>query len=761
MKRCCEIRIRGIVQGVGFRPFVYNLALENNIVGHISNDTEGVKISAEGYLENINAFLDGIKNNPPPLATIISIETTDNPPFRFKEFTILKSTNTNIKETFIPPDTAVCDKCLEEILDEKNRRYNYPFTTCTNCGPRFSIINDIPYDRRKTAMADFSMCRNCSQEYIYPKNRRFHTQPNACGSCGPNLTLYDNSNNIVSFNTEEILKKTIELLKSGKIIALKGMGGFLLVADAKNKKAIKILRQRKGREDKPFALMAGNIESAEKFLEISEKQKEILLSKERPIVLLREKKKIVARNIAPGLSYLGIMLPYLPFQHMIFKEEMEQILVMTSGNVSNEPIIFNNEEALTKLANIADYFITYNREIVAHSDDSIIFTLKDNPYMIRRSRGYVPKPFITNKIEKQIFATGGDLKNSFAIAKNKITILSQYLGDMSSPKSNELYLKTYNHFKKIYNFVPDIIVSDMHPGYFTTTIADEMADHKITRVQVQHHHAHIASVLEEQNIDEEVIGIAFDGTGYGTDNTLWGSEFLICDKKQFSRVAHFKPFPLPGGENAIKDIWKIALSLLNLRYGENIPLMQKAPQKDIIFEIIKKQINSPLTSSIGRLFDGVSAILGIKKTVSYEAQGAIALEEVAMKSTKQNYNTPFIIPIERNKTIQLQTELLIEYIINLLKKDTRIEDVAYLFHLSIAETTIQMADLLREIYSINKVVLSGGVFQNKILLSLITEGLLRKKFDISLPQNIPFNDGGISLGQISIAKENLLKNGNN
>ncbi len=757
MKKHLKIRVRGIVQGVGFRPFIYRIAGKYNLKGTVINDTEGVLIDVEGSLEQLDGFIREIRENPPPLSSVQSISPVESDSIGYKDFRIGKSKVSQNRFTFLPPDTAICQECLEEFFCEDDRRFTYPFITCTNCGPRFSIIDDIPYDRKNTSMDVFRMCSLCQDEYNNPLDRRFHTQPDACPECGPYVSLHSNDKTFISDKIDDVILKTIEFLKKGNIIAIKGVGGFLLACDATNDDAVLELRKRKARPFKPFAMMTGDVEKAEEFLHVSQIAKEQLLSKERPIVILKEKKEYVSRHIAPSVSFHGIMLPYMPFQHLLFSKDRDMVLVMTSGNVSDEPIICKDEDAFKYLGRIADYFIVYNRDIVAHTDDSILFVEDEKPFFVRRSRGYVPVPFHTTVTNSHILATGGDLKNSFALAKDDVIIMSQYLGDLASLLGNELYRKIISHFNRIYDFSPEIVVSDLHPGYFTTFFADELEEKNgLKRIKVQHHHAHIASVIEDRGIEGKVIGLSFDGTGYGPDGTLWGSEFIIADKKEFERVAHFSNFHLPGGESAIKDVWKIGVSLLYNLYGVDLPLLEKNPQTDFILEIMEKGINSPLTCSIGRIFDGISGILGLSKSISAEAEAAMLLEEAAIRG-KDNIK-PLDIPIDRDETIILQTGALTEYIVDLIKNGKSKEDIAYAFHNSIALSTVKIAEIIREEYAINRVALSGGVFQNRLLLNLVLSGLKGKEFDIYLPRKVPFNDGCIALGQLAVAKE-LLRDG--
>ena len=744
------------MQGVGFRPHAFRLAHELGLTGTVYNDTEGVMIRLEGTKEKIDHFVAILAKDPPPLADIQDIVETAGDLQEYSEFTIEKSLTSSKRSAFIPPDVAVCDQCLEEFFDPGDRRYHYPFTTCTHCGPRFSIVNDIPYDRPGTTMNHFPMCDHCMAEYRDPWDRRFHTQPNACPVCGPHVFLVNSSGETITKDVNETVRITLDLLKGGHVVAIKGIGGYHLAADATRDEPVQQLRERKGRPFKPFALMAGTIEKAEELTHITTAEKELMLSRERPIVIMKNREQApVSPLIAPGITWTGIMFPYTPFQHLLFTEDPDMVLVMTSGNVTDEPIIYRDQDALKRLSVFADYFVMYNREIVAHSDDSVMYVVDQQPFFIRRSRGFVPAPFLTSPAPAHILATGGDMKNSFALTKDNFMVLSQYLGDLETPWGNQLYRSTIEHFKKIFDFRPQYVVSDLHPGYFTTRFAQEMAAQGLTHLQVQHHHAHIVANMEEHDCHESIIGIAYDGTGYGTDGTLWGSEFLVCDRKDFRRAAHFQDFPLPGGESAIRDVWKTGLSLMVAALGDDRNMYGSMKQRDMVLEIMQRNINSPLTCSIGRIFDGVSSILGIRHSITTEAEAAQLLEEAAEKGAK-NIDGNLLIPVhDEEGTLIISTADLITRVYTLLQDGHAVEDIALFFHRSIAETSVHVAELLREKTGLNTITLSGGVFHNRILLSMIISGLGKKAFDILIPRKIPFNDGCMAAGQAAIAKELL------
>ncbi len=750
-----DLLVRGIVQGVGFRPFIYRLAAELGLRGKVFNTTEGVRIEVEGDEAILGEFTRAVRQHPPPLAFIRSIEISEGAMSGYVDFTIAVSESSSSRSAFVSPDIALCDDCLREVLDPGDFRHHYPFITCTNCGPRFSIVDDIPYDRKNTSMAAFPMCRICEGEYRDPLNRRFHAQPNACPACGPRLSLLDSAGTLIAWEPGAVAARTVELLNSGKIGAVKGVGGYLIACDAKRDDAVALLRERKGRPFKPFALMAGSIGVVEKHVGISPRERELLLSRERPIVLLKQIPGTdISPLVSPSLSYSGFMLPYAPFQHMLFELDPEMVLVMTSGNISEEPIIFRDDEALRELSRIADFFVVYNREITAQSDDSVLFVERELPFLVRRSRGYVPAPFASRPVKEHLLAVGGDLKNSFALAKEDVLVLGQFLGDLSTASGDLQFRRTLEHYQRIYDFTPAAVVSDLHPGYFTTFFADELEAKGLRRVKVQHHHAHIASVMEEHDLDGRVIGIAFDGTGYGPDGTLWGSEFLLAERSGYSRYAHFDEFPLPGGESAIRDVWKIGVSLLNAFPCSGMNAEDHFPGAGPVMEIIGKKINSPLTGSVGRLFDGVSALLGLSRAVSAEAEAAMLLEEAALRG--RGDIEPLPAGFDSVSGI-IDTGHYVRRVMEFRARGFSIEEIALVFHRDICLTAMKVAEEMREQSGINVAVLSGGAFQNRLLLRFLLDGLKEKKFDVKLPRNIPFNDGCIAVGQIAIAREMCIR----
>ncbi|MCL2025300.1 MAG: carbamoyltransferase HypF, partial [Leptospirales bacterium] len=641
MKSHKKIRVKGIVQGVGFRPFVFNLAKKFDISGFVLNDTEGVYIEVHGEEAALTQFLNAISVQAPALAHITEIVVTDAPPSEAVGFFIRESSYSDYRSVFFSPDMAVCDDCLKEFFDPADRRYHYPFITCINCGPRFSIVRDIPYDRRSTSMKDFNMCRLCAGEYSEPADRRFHVQPLACPSCGPSLTLKSIGGGETLQGTDEIALRFVDLIKQNKIIAMKGLGGYLLACDAASDAAVSLLRRRKHRAFKPFAVMAASVSAAREIAVISPKEEELLISKERPIVLLKTK-GVLSQYVAPQISTVGVMLPYLPFQHLLFEIDPKMVLVMTSGNIAEEPIIYSDDVAAGGFIGIADYIVSYNRDIIAQNDDSVLYVDNDIPLFVRRSRGYVPSPFQSETSSVSILASGGDIKNTFALTGKDFTIVSQHLGDMEHPATQDVFKETLAYYMRVFDIRPGIIVSDAHPAYMTTQLCDELAiAGGAERLRVQHHHAHAASVIEEYKLEGPVMGIIFDGTGYGLDGVLWGSEFLIVEGEEFTRAAHFSDFPLPGGEKAIKDVWRIGLSLIH-SCGATSRLFEENPQTAALLEMLDKKINCPPSCGMGRIFDGISAILGLRAYTSSEAEAAILLEEASYRGNWAG--KPFVIP---------------------------------------------------------------------------------------------------------------------
>ena len=635
--------IKGIVQGVGFRPFIYQLAHRYNLSGHVINTSEGVDLEVEGSDENVERFFKSILSETPPLAHISSVERSDVRLKNDKIFEIRESRAGQERSTLISPDVSICADCLRELGDRKDRRFRYPFINCTNCGPRYTIIKDIPYDRAMTTMEKFRMCPACQEEYEDPANRRFHAQPNACWDCGPRVFLHDRNGFPMVCDTP--IEKTVSLLKEGSIIAIKGLGGFHLAVDATNHTAVVRMRKRKHREEKPLALMVRDLDAVKEIAHVSEQEAKALVSPQRPIVILNKRRfHGLSSQVAPRNRYFGIMLPYTPLHYLLMQGPLKA-LVMTSGNISEEPINIDNQEAFKHLEGIADYFLVHNRDIYLRSDDSLIKVIDDLPRQIRRSRGYVPVPvFLPDEMSKMpsILAVGGELKNTICITKENRAFLSQHVGDMENLETFEFFRLTVSHLKGILEIRPKLLAHDLHPDYLSTKFAREQKE--IPTVAIQHHHAHIVSCLAENGIQGPVIGLALDGTGYGADRQIWGGEILLADLTSYTRAAHFEYVPLPGGDAAAKFPWRMALSYLYRSFGENlfnlpIKFVRDLDRQDaeIVLQMITKKVNSPFTSSCGRLFDAISSLVGLRQRIAYEGQAAVELEMCQSQSEKGKY----------------------------------------------------------------------------------------------------------------------------
>jgi hydrogenase maturation protein HypF len=661
------------------------------------------------------------------------------------------------KYQLISPDIATCPSCLAEVTDPKDRRYRYPFTNCTNCGPRFTIIREIPYDRARTTMVNFKMCRQCQQEYDDPSNRRFHAQPNACSVCGPRLELTDGKGNVIAEGDDAFILASDYLIE-GKIIAIKGLGGFLLSCDATNDEAVDLLRKRKHRPSKPLAVMFKNLDEAKRHCHISKEEAESLLTPQSPIVLVKwQERSKISKLVAPGLKHQGVMLPYTPLHHILLND-VNTPLVMTSGNLSEEPIVKDNEEALLKLGNIADYFLMHNRDIYSRYDDSVVMMV-NQLQVIRRARGYAPSPIQLPYRSRRILACGGEMKNTFCLAHDKYAFISQHIADMESIETLEYFDETIKLYKKLFKIEPQIITHDLHPDYLSSIYAKELAS-RIPELQiypVQHHHAHIVSCMLENGVDKPVIGVAFDGTGYGSDGCIWGGEFLVADYKGFKRMGHLEYTPLIGGDTAIKKPYRMAISYIYSLFGKkllnNLPFVQKIDSEElaILEKQIDKRINAPLTSSCGRLFDVVSAVLGIRSEINYEAQAAIELEMIAMEGrSSQNKSYPFTVKEQNNSYIISFAETL-NAIISELKKETTRSEIAYRFHKTISQMIVDVCLLISTDTGISRVALSGGVFQNRLLFNNTLNLLDKKGFDIITHSQVPTNDACISLGQAVVA----------
>ena len=744
-----KIVIRGVVQGVGFRPFIYRLAMDLNVKGWIINSSQGVFIEAEAERKTLEQFLNRIETDRPKNSYIQSFEHTWLDLEGFEEFEIRESLEAGSKTALVLPDISTCIDCLEEIFDPQNRRYLYPFINCTNCGPRFSIITDLPYDRPNTTMGEFLMCEKCRAEYTDPLNRRFHAEPTACPECGPQVKLTDNRENLL-FEKHESILAAVVAIKKGSIIALKGIGGYQLICDASNPDAVNMLRQRKRRSQKPFALMFPDAESVYSECEVNDAEHRLITSVEAPIVLLKRKKNVqskVAGECTFGNPYLGIMLPYSPLHHILMKE-LGIPVVATSGNISEEPICITEADAFEKLGDIADFFLVHNRKILRHVDDSIVRIAASKEVMIRRARGYAPLPVVLNGIENTtILSPGAHLKNTISINKGSNVFISQHIGDLENIESINAFKKVITDLETFYELKPELVVCDEHPDYISTKFSESLS---LPLHKVQHHYAHVLSCMAENELDESVLGVSWDGTGYGSDGTIWGGEFILPNGMNFKRAGYFKTFRLPGGEAAIHDVWKIGFSLLYDVYGKdvlslkNILLLQN---KDVntIMQILDKNINSPVTSSCGRLFDGISAIIGINQHANFEAQAAMELEFAADDYITNEYFTFDIDEI--NDAYVFNWHDVIRTIVTNLAEGVKPGLIAAKFHNTLAEVIVQIAGKLRQ----KKVLLTGGCFMNKLLLERSLQRLEEEGFKVYTQQKVPAGDGGISLGQMKYA----------
>jgi hydrogenase maturation protein HypF len=750
-----RINVRGVVQGVGFRPFIYQLAASHHLNGWVCNTSGDVSIEVEGASQEINSFLVELREKAPPLARINDISFSQGTPVNYDTFEIRESIAEEGKYQLVSPDIATCPDCLREILDPADRRFRYPFTNCTNCGPRFTIIKDIPYDRPKTTMKVFRMCPECQAEYDNPLDRRFHAQPNACPVCGPQLELVDNHGNNIA--CEDIIVEASRLLKNGKIIAVKGLGGFLLACDATSRKAVETLRQRKKRPAKPLAVMVTSLEEAGNHCVISDEEAGLLTAPGSPIVLLQWKPdSSITAAVATGLKYLGAMLPYTPLHHLLLRETGRP-LVMTSGNLSEEPIAKDTDEALRRLSGIADYFLMHNRDIYARYDDSVTIVENGGTQFVRRARGYAPYPVHLSYHVREILGCGAEEKNTFCLTRDNFAFVSQHIGDMENIETLESYTDAISLYRSLFRITPGVIAYDMHPEYLSTKYAREILDKDagLTGVPVQHHHAHIASCMADNGITEPVIGVSFDGTGYGPDGHIWGGEFLMADYESFDRMAHLEYLPLPGGPLAIKKPYRTAIGYLlslGIEPDNRLPLMKyiKEPELEIIRDQLSKNINTPLTSSMGRLFDAVSALIGLRGVIEYEAQAAIDLEMLASKALNETAHYPFSIA-KQDDTKVIKIHDLLAAIQNDLHNRTPVARIAARFHNTIAQIILEICQKISPRTGNKRVTLSGGVFQNRLLLRKALSSLEGSGFEVYTHRQVPCNDGGISLGQVVIA----------
>ena len=757
-----HIHVTGVVQGVGFRPFVYGLATRLELYGWVCNTSAGVEIQIEGPEGSVTSFVEALSAEAPPLARIDQVATEDVHVDGFTSFDIRHSTAIEGAFQPISPDVSICADCEQELFDPHDHRYLYPFINCTNCGPRFTIIKDLPYDRPATTMAEFPLCEYCRKEYEDPLNRRFHAQPVACPDCGPIVQLRNLSTNDTALSNIDLRLPAIlnarKLLREGKILAIKGLGGFHLACDARNAKAVEELRRRKGRGGKPFALMMSDKKTVERYCDVSETELAILTGNDKPIVLLKKRATTgLPDDLAPGMDALGVMLPYTPLHHLLINqtnktladESVPSILVMTSGNFSEEPIATDNQDAMERLAPLADAFLLHDRDIHIRCDDSVVKVDNQSIIFLRRSRGYAPYPVQLPFDVKPILAVGGELKNTFCLTRDHYAFQSHHIGDMENAEVYESFEQGVEHLSRLFRIEPELIAYDMHPGYYTTKYAEKITD--IPRVAVQHHHAHIAACMADNGLDDrQVIGLSFDGTGYGTDGKIWGGEVLLASYADFERVAHLEYLPLPGGDTATRNPWRIAVGYaeaLGLKI-DDLPFIRSIDKEsiDIVRQQVQKKLNAPETSSMGRLFDAVAALKGIRNEVTYEAQAAMELE--VLSKSALNAANPYPFEIE-NDVIQIGE--LLKHVIEDVQKNETASVIGARFHHTICKMAVDVCKRVREKTDINEVALSGGVWQNQVLLDLTRSALSKEDFVIYIHQLTPANDGGLALGQAVVA----------
>jgi hydrogenase maturation protein HypF len=788
-------QVRGVVQGVGFRPFVYRLALEEGLSGFIGNDTGGVTIEIEGPPERLEAFLTRLRSEPPPLARIDQVTVRQIPATGEAAFRIIASESAGQVSTGIPADAATCPDCLRELLSPADRRYRYPFLNCTNCGPRFTITRRIPYDRPQTSMAVFPMCPACQAEYDDPLNRRFHAQPNACYECGPHVWLITPSGETCKatslvaphlqqallaiadseeFTSENatassfaVIEQTIELLLDGQIVAIKGVGGFHLAVDATNQAAVMRLRERKHRYGKPLAVMVRDLDAARKLCALTAEEEALLSTSARPIVLARRQPdSAIAEAVAPGLPWLGIFLPHAPLQHLLFADPRILALVMTSANLSEEPIAIDNTEARTRLGQIADAFLMHNREILQRCDDSVTAIVDGAPQLLRRARGYVPLGVALPFDAPPLLAVGGHLKNVFTLARGRFAYQSQHMGDLENLTGLEFFRESLDHLMRTFEINPQIVVHDLHPGYLSTAWAKEWAaERNLPLIAVQHHHAHIAGCVAEHNLTGPVIGLALDGTGYGTDGKIWGGEVLIAKPDSFERFAHLDYVPMPGGEKAIKEPWRMAFAHLRAAGFDLETAASLAgattQEAQLLDRMIERNINAPQTSSLGRLFDAVAAVVLSRRAVDYEAQAAIELEGIALVHSvepddAQAYPMEFLSGDWSNREpLRISATPLWRALVADLHAAVPKPHIAARFHAGVAQAFAQAAVQARAATSINQVALSGGCMHNRRLAHLLRVSLEAEGFAVYQHRAVSPGDGGLSYGQAAVAAAKL------
>jgi len=736
-----RVVVRGAVQGVGFRPFVYRLATELQLNGWVSNTGQGVFIEVEGLPASVQQFLVRVEQEKPPRASIQSLESSILDPASYEKFEIRESEETGGKTVVILPDIATCADCVREIFDPNDRRFGYPFTNCTNCGPRFTIIESLPYDRANTSMKCFVMCAECDREYHDPLDRRFHAQPNACPRCGPRIELWDGAGRTIA-QSQEALLNAAEMIRAGKILAFKGIGGFQLLVDARNDAAVVSLRERKHREEKPLAVMCPTIEGVRETCEISELEDRLLRSAESPIILLR-RHSAISPSVAPGNPTLGVMLPYTPLHYLLMRE-LGFPVVATSGNLSDEPICIDESEAVSRLGGIADFFLVHDRPIVRHMDDSIVRTMGGREMVLRRARGYAPLPIPLKQSAPTILGVGAHLKNTVALSVGRQVFVSQHIGDLETKEAYSAFCAVAKDLPRLYEAKPEVIACDLHPDYLSTKYAAQLP---APSSEVQHHWAHIASCMAENELEPPALGVAWDGTGYGTDGTIWGGEFLLAKGGVCERVAHLRQFRLPGGNAAIKQPRRSCLGLLHEIFREELwerdELLADFSTQELplLRQMLEKKVNAPLTSSAGRLFDAVASLIGLRQQASFEGQAAMEMEFAVQSGVVEVY--PF--SLGDGLPVVIDWEPAIRGILQDRQSGKSVGIVAAKFHNMLAEAIVAVGRKIGE----PKIVLSGGCFQNRYLTERSIDRLRQENFRPYWHQRVPPNDGGIALGQVA------------
>jgi hydrogenase maturation protein HypF len=757
-----EVSVRGIVQGVGFRPFVYALALRHGLAGLVRNDAEGVHVEVEGDAERLDLFLRGIEEEAPPLAVVEAVSWRPLAALGERGFRIEESREGSRRRALISPDVATCEECLREVFDPGDRRYRYPFTNCTNCGPRFTITRAVPYDRDTTTMSRFEMCPECRREYDDPTDRRFHAQPNACPTCGPRVRLLDKFGHRLHAKPDDPILRTARMLRGRAIVAVKGIGGYHLACDPFDERAVRTLRRRKVRQDKPFALMAKDLAQVRELCRVGSEEEALLTSPARPIVLLeRRDASGIAEAVAPRQSTLGVMLAYTPLHHLLIAD-VGIPLVMTSGNNSDEPIAYQDQEAFEQIGEIADYFLVHDRPIHMRTDDSVVRVAGGETYPIRRSRGYAPAPLaVAEDFGRHVLACGGELKNTFCVAKEGYVFLSHHIGDLENYETLRSFREGVEHFCRLFDVQPEVVAYDLHPEYLSTKYARELEEAGLPAVGIQHHHAHVASCLADNGAPggERVIGVALDGTGYGTDGAVWGGEFFEGSVEEgFVRRGHLEYAFMPGGSAAIRQPWRMALAQLVALYGEEeavklpLELVPRVGERNahLVARLVERKLNTPPTSSAGRLFDAVAAMVGVPGTqrTTYEGQAAVELELAADGPTGRGYR--FRLRPDGEGWV-VETAGIIRGVVEDLLAGRAKGAISSTFHRTMAEVVVTGCEEIREAGGVAAVALSGGTFQNMLLLEQVVGLLEEKGFEVYRHRRVPANDGGLALGQAILA----------